>query len=337
MGVSLKKVVNYIFRDSLIIAYSQNLWIDHTTPSNQIQEQSFKEIQKNCSLLSKKEGCNKFYMDVITLPKQPPHISEQQQIKALKTMVALYMKRRSPKSVSIATIHKHPELGNYHAHIVFSANNYQLSKRHTLNTSEYNQCKEKTRSAFKRYYPHLERENVRTKTKEKKNVIKRIWGRIQSFTSKKKYSLSRIVQKFSFRSTTPQITPKSTELQPPQPTLDKTKALEPPEQKKLTKRELLAEDLKKVFTRSYTKEDFKEQLEKMNFKIHCRSNNGIITGVQNVTSGTKYKFKTLGLSESFNQLQNQWEATNHRNKEYQNILDNLEQRKRKKTLKREYG
>lgn len=113
------------------------------------------EMNANIKYLSKREGCNQAYHEMLSLPKELK-IPRKRQAAMLEDIARFYLSRRAPKCLAYGVIHYDQE--HLHMHIAITANEIRDRKRHSLSKAAFRQIQQDVEAYRIREYPELGRD-----------------------------------------------------------------------------------------------------------------------------------------------------------------------------------
>lgn len=140
----------------------KNLSADNIAEQYVVNEQHRKVKRSNSVLL---------YMDILSF--HPDDYEKLLDDRILKKITRTYLRKRAPKAMATAVVHRKSKKGNTHVHIAISGINYKTGESIRVSQESYKQAKLDIESYQKKYYPFLKKSEINhdKKQRERGEVI----------------------------------------------------------------------------------------------------------------------------------------------------------------------
>ena len=289
---TFEQLINYINKEQ-----SKNKSIIHNFYSQELGEIK-KEFMKNADHIKNSRGKNYLYHEIISLsPNQ-----EQIKIKELETILIdlgqKYIETRAKNNLVYGKIHQ--EKDHLHLHLCISANEINSNRRLRLSKADFLKIQKELERYKEQKYKNLQELSLYQKVGNNQT-----YQEIEGF----KYSLD----KPGAREYQGKISRREQEFK------QRTK--------KPTKRELIRESILKIFKASNSKKNLLKNLKSNNFEIYQR---GETIGVKELNTDKKYRLKTLGILQDYQELKNKITQIEKRELELKKLREAKEQKQKLK-------
>ena len=158
---SFLQLYNYLNKEKL---KGYDNFILHNLYSNQ-KFYMMKSFYENSNLLRHKKNCNFLYHEIITLKQNIKNVSLEKQKYILKDLGNKYLSQRAKYNLAYGVIHQDKE--HIHLHLMISANELGVKRRHFLKKKAFNKIEKDLENYYLEQYPELEEKALLNKKKSK--------------------------------------------------------------------------------------------------------------------------------------------------------------------------
>jgi len=128
------------------------------------------EFRQNASLMAKRKNGNQMYHEILSISKAEK-LSDKQQKEILRDIAQEYAQRRAGNNLVFGCLHDDHD-HHLHYHLMITANEAGVKKRHRLTKAQFNKLKRDLESDVLRKYPELEQKVVINQTADEREAGK---------------------------------------------------------------------------------------------------------------------------------------------------------------------